>query len=103
MIINQLISKPIFFINITIYSYYIYLCLNLTSGQIGIAIPITPVVTPSSTVATAAAISAMNKTNSRQYVHFIQSNLENSPLSLQCSSTSHVPYGGMEDCLDCMK
>ena len=86
-----------------------YLCLNLTSGKIGIAIPITrPVVTPSSTVATEAAeISAMNKTNSRQYVHFIHSKLENSPLlldsNIECSSTNHVPYGGMEEHFDCTK
>jgi hypothetical protein len=86
-----------------------YLCLNLTSGQIGIAIPITrPVVTFSSTVAIEAAeISAMNKTNSRQYVHFIHSKLENSSLlldsNIECSSTNHVPYGGMGEHFDCTK
>jgi hypothetical protein len=83
--------------------------LNLTSGQIGIAISMTrPVVTPSLTVATEAAeISAMNKTNSRQCVHFIQSKIENSPLlldsNIECSSTNHVPYGGMGEQFDCMK
>jgi hypothetical protein len=85
-----------------------YLCLNLTIGQIGIAIPITrPVVTFSSTVATEAAeISAMNKTNSRQYVDFIHSKLENSPLlldsNIECSSTNHVPYV-MGEHFDCTK
>jgi hypothetical protein len=86
-----------------------YLCLNLTGGQRGIAVSITrPVVTPSSTVATEAAeISAMNKTNSRQYVDFIHSKLENSPLlldsNIDCSSTNHVPYGGMGEHFDCTK
>jgi hypothetical protein len=86
-----------------------YLCLNLTNGQIGIGIPITrPVITPSSAVATEAVeISAMNKTNSRQYVHFIHSKLENSPYlldsNIECSSTNHGPYGGMGEHFDCTK
>jgi hypothetical protein len=70
-----------------------YLCLNLTSGQIGIAIPITrSVVTFSSTVAIEAAeISAMNVSSL-----LLDSNIE-------CSSTNHVPYGGMGEHFDCTK
>jgi hypothetical protein len=75
LIINVLINKPIFFINITIYSYYMYFCLLMRTAN-----PVTrPVITHSSAgAADAADICSIRVANPGKQVRFVYRKSKNS-------------------------
>jgi hypothetical protein len=75
LIINVFINKPIFFINITIYSYYTQICLLMST-----VVSLTqPVITHSSACeADAADICSLRLANPRKQVHFVYCKSKNS-------------------------